>query len=91
MLRRRIKAPAPSAFLPAGKIAEAPSSGRHMKNGAGESARPGVRLESGPRNPSGSAAEQEASRYLGVSALVKAALMSPSVMSLNFSTVRPHS
>ena len=52
---------------------------------------PGVRLESGPRNPSGSAAEQEASRYLGISSMVKASMMSPSLMSLNFSTVRPHS
>ena len=29
--------------------------------------------------------------YLGISSMVKASIMSPSLMSLNFSTVRPHS
>ena len=29
--------------------------------------------------------------YLGISSMVKASMMSPSLMSLNFSTVRPHS
>ena len=42
--------------------------------------------------PEGDGKKDAVSRvYLGISSIVKASMMSPSLMSLNFSTVRPHS